>query len=734
MKKIVSLLLILVTYSALKAQDVVADSVYIVERVEVTAIKQGLNLRQEPLSSSVMNIESVEQNQVKAISDLRTIIPNFYMPDYGSRITSSIYVRGLGARIDHPVVGLNIDNVPYLNKNAFDTDVMDIERVEVLRGPQSTLYGRNTMGGVVNIYTLSPMSFQGTKIGVEYSSGNTYNLRASHYTKLTDRLAASLGIYYNSTDGLFENEYTGEMCDTEQEFGGRLRLQYMAGERTMIDNTLSLSKLDQGGYPYYSLDRGEISYNDPCSYDRTMLSYGMTVSNKRDDYTITGITSYQYLDDEMQLDQDFSPESIFTLKQATREHSITEDVVIKSRNTRGYNHLCGVFGFYKHQDMSAPVTFKQAGIDQLILENINGTSSYYVWDTDSFVLDSDFTNQTFGGAIYHESSYTTDRWELTGAIRLDYEMAMLDYNSYTNTGCSRYNSSDELDRHISLNIDDVIGTPSQSFLEFLPRVSAKYKIDAANSLYATVSKGYKAGGFNTQMFSDILQQELMARFGLSMLYSAEEIITYKPEYSWNYEIGAHLTNAQRTLKADLALFYIDCTDQQLTVFLPDMVTGRMMTNAGKSRSFGGELSAAATLGRLTLQTSYGYTDAKFVEYNDNEADYSGNYVPYAPKHTLYGAAIYSIPTSAKWLQNIELEANTNGAGEIYWNETNDFKQPFYALLGAAVRLRAERYALSFWGRNLTDKSYNTFYFESMDCEFVQAARPMTFGATLSITL
>ncbi len=733
MKKLVSLLLILVTIPVTKAQEIASDSIYQVERVEVTAIKQGLNLRQEPLSSSVLSAKTVEQYQVAAISDLQNIVPNFYMPDYGSRITSSIYVRGLGARIDNPVVGLNIDNVPLLNKNAFDNDVTDIERVEMLRGPQSTLYGRNTMGGVINIYTLSPMSFQGTKLGTEYSSGNTYRLRASHYAKLSNRLAASLGLYYGSSDGLFENEYTGEMCDTEQEMGGRLRVQYMAAEHTMIDNTLSMSRLNQGGYPYMSLESGKISYNDPCSYDRTMVNYGMTISSKRDDYTITGITSYQYLDDDMRLDQDFSPESIFTLQQATREHAVTEDIVVKSRNTTGYNHLCGAFILYKHQTMRAPVTFKEAGIEQLILDNINNSTSTYVWDSDSFVLDSDFTNQTLGAAIYHESSYKQGRWEIAGAIRLDYEMAMLDYHSYTDTGCKRYNTAGEMTWDYNLPID-LNDNTTLDFLTILPRVSAKYRLDAFNSLYATVSRGYKAGGFNTQMFSDILQQELMSRFGLSSPYSVEDIITYKPEYSWNYEIGAHLTNRSRTITADVALFYIDCTDQQLTLFLEDMVTGRMMTNAGKSRSFGAELSMGATLGRLRLNGSYGYTDARFVEYDDNEENYAGNYVPYSPKHTLYGAITYSIPIRTKWLESIELETNTNGAGEIYWREDNTLSQPLYALLGAAIRLNTKHYTLSLWGRNLTDKSYNTFYFESMGNEFVQQARPMTLGATLSITL
>ena len=118
--------------------------------------------------------------------------------------------------------------------------------------------------------------------------------------------------------------------------------------------------------------------------------------------------------------------------------------------------------------------------------------------------------------------------------------------------------------------------------------------DRRNTLYATVSKGYKAGGFNTQMFSDVLQQQVMKQMGFGSLYDVADVVTYKPEKSWNYEVGAHLSTPSHKVQADLALFYIDCRDQQLTVFPEGQVTGRLMTNAGRTRSFGGEASLLAT--------------------------------------------------------------------------------------------------------------------------------------------
>ncbi|MFR9577856.1 MAG: TonB-dependent receptor [Rikenellaceae bacterium] len=733
MKKILLILLLCTTLLSY-GSELRSDSLYVVEAVEVTAIKQGADLRQEPLAATVLKSISIANNQIEAMKDVQSIVPNFFIPDYGSRITSSIYVRGLGARIDHPVVGLNIDNVPYLNKNAFDTDVMDISRMEILRGPQSTLYGRNTMGGVVNIYTLSPVEFEGAKLGLEYGNGNTYRVRGSIYNRLSDIFAISASAYYSSTDGFFENEYTKENCDTEREGGARLRIVHYPTKNTTIDNTLSFSILDQGGYAYRPLETNVISYNEICGYDRTMVSNGLTINHKHEKFTSSSITGYQFLNDKMQLDQDFSTDDIFTLQQAIREHTITQDIVVRSNSTKKYNALFGAFAFFKNQTMGAPVTFEQQGIEDLIFANVSiDVGDYYVANSDNFLLDSDIKTNSLGAALYHESNLKLNRWELKAGIRLDYEMAKIDYHSFTDASATRYNSDDEVvwEKDLSIDLADKM---KLDYFEILPKFSATYKINSRNMLYGSIAKGYKAGGYNTQMFSDILQQELMTKFGLSALYSAEEIISYRPEYSWNYEIGAHLANRNRTLTADLALFYIDCLDQQITVLPEGSVTGRMMTNAGKARSYGVEASAVWRVGRFTLNGSYGYTNAKFIEYNDNEEDYAGNVIPYAPQQTIYGAINYEIAVDNKTINKIEIEANTNGAGRIYWREDNSYSQPLYALLGASVRLSNSRYTLTFWGRNLTNKKYDTFYFESMDKEYAQQGRPLSFGATLNLTI
>ncbi len=530
-----------------------------VERVQVTAIKQGLVLRHQPVAASVVGRERIERQGIRSLKDAASLVPNFHMPDYGSRMTSSLYVRGLGARIDQPVVGLNVDNVPYMNKDAYDFDLADIERIEVLRGPQSTLYGRNTMGGVINIYTLSPLTYEGARIGMEYGSGNTWRVRASSYFRIAPDVGVSVAAHYGSSDGFYTNDFTGHKCDWERSGGGRFRVQWAVRDGLRIDNTLAFGDLRQGGYAYafagrttdeplpgeYAPTPGRIAYNDPCSYRRTTLSDGFTVRADLGGCSLSSITSYQYLDDEMVLDQDFLPLSYFTLTQARTEHALTEDVVVRSRDDGVYRWLAGAFGFVRHMRMEAPVTFLKDGIDNLILSHIRSEEIRAWWGTpdsptDEFLLDSRFRNPSWGAALYHESTLVLGRWRLAAGLRVDYEHGRLDYRSATASDYTTQTVSDGLiyPHRIAIDNDDALRL---SFTEVLPRFSAQVRLGAErrSTLYASVAKGYKAGGFNTQMFSDVLQQQMMKQMGIGTLGDVADIVTYKPEKSWNYELGSH---------------------------------------------------------------------------------------------------------------------------------------------------------------------------------------------------
>ena len=710
------------------------------QEITITSMKQ---MRKNPERgdgmATVLSDSIIAKYNIASIKNISNITPNFYQPDYGSRMTSTIYVRGLGARIDQPVVGLNVDNVPILNKDNYDFDLMDISRIEMLRGAQSTLYGRNTMGGLINIYTLSPMKYQGVRFLGEYGNGNSLKTGLSYYEKFDDKLGMSFNGYFSMTDGFFENINNGEKVDTERQGSFRWKTIWRPSQRLSIENVATAQLTRQGGYPYASVATVEINYNDTCFYRRTSIADGLTMKWVGDRFTLSGVTSFQYIDDNMTLDQDFLPLSYFTLTQAKQEWALSQDIVI-SGTERDYSWLCGLFGFYKRTNMSAPVTFKDYGIDQLIEKHRNDANPHYpiAWDEDTFVLGSDFCMPTYGLAFYHQSAYRLGDFTFTAGIRFDYERTDLDYHSYCNTSYTVYDFADGVNlypyKHEPVVIDDY-GNLDKSFIEILPKLTASYRLPlkSESSIYASVAKGYKAGGFNTQMFSDVLQQRIMGMMGIGMKYNIDDVVGYEPEKCWTYEVGTHLSSNDNSLSADIAAFYINCRNQQLTVFPDGTTTGRIMTNAGKTRSFGAELSLRyRPTDRLDFVASYGYTNARFVEYYNGKTDFGGNVIPYAPSNTLFASATYRHPLNWGWIEMISFNVNTKGVGEIYWDEANLVKQPFYMQLGASLRLEHKNYSLDFWGENITSTKFDTFYFVSIGNAFVQRGKPCRYGMTLRL--
>ena len=725
-----------------------ADTIIQVDGVQVSAVKQGMLLRSEPVAASILDSRTSARRQVAALKDLTTLVPNLHIPDYGSRMTSSIYVRGLGARIDQPAIGMNVDNVPVMNKNNFDTELADIARIEVLRGPQSTLYGRNTMGGVVNVYTLSPFDYQGMRLVGEYSSGNSYRLRTSLYEKLSDKWAFSLSAYTTQSDGFFENGYTHKKCDWEEQYGGRWKTQYRNGKGLRIENTFSAGQSEQGGYPYRfvggrfeseQIPAGVISYNDPCGYERLSINDGLTLQYEQERYSLTSITSYQFSDDDMRMDNDFLPLDYFTLQQKIREQVLTEDIVFRSRGERRYNYLFGLYGFYRYANISAPVNFKIDGINQLIFAAANQATQGRVQLSalEDMLLGSDFDNPNYGGALYHESSLRLGKFELKAGLRFEHEYTRLDYHSY---GALKYKARISMPQmpfpieQESETAIDESGSYRHNYSEWLPKFALIYRFDEQRNLYASISRGFKAGGFNTQLFSDLLKEKLQAK-AQGNEYTMGDIVSYKPEYSWNYEIGGHFACAEGVIRGDMALFWIDCEDQQMTIMPDENSTGRMMTNAGRTRSIGGEAALQIRpTEQLALDLAYGYTEATFRNYTSGGVDYRDNYVPYVPRHTLSAGITWTLPTGVRWLGDLVLYGGLSNTGKIYWTEANDQKQGAYTLFNASVRLEHARYTLDLWGRNIGDKSYDLFYFESIGDRFVQSGRPQMFGVTLSINI
>ena len=703
--------------------------------VEVVGIKKTFVNPLEPVT--VVNRAEIERLDINAVKNIGVIVPNFYMPDYGSRMTSSVYVRGLGARIDNPVVGLTVDNVPILNKDAFDMDVFDIERIETVRGSVGVLSGRNSIGGQINVTTLNPWKERGVRALIEYGRFNTTRVGAGWYGTLSKHTATSVTASYNHTDGFYHNDYNGKRIGSENAGAFRWKFSWHPGGRWSLMNVAAAGVGKNNGYPYASLETGRINYNDSSFYRRTTFTDGLTVSYTGNRIIATSVTSVQYINDNMTLDQDFLPEDYFTLSQRRKEWAWTQDIFAKGVRGR-YNWLLGAFAFYKSSNMYAPVNFKDTGLRRLIEDNINGmipSGMELRFDDRNMLLDSNFKIRTGGFAVYHESTLTLGRFIAQIGLRWDFERINLEYLSDADAAMTMYRqlptgallplATQELSVHDK-------GKLHQTHSEILPQASVGYNGDQWQ-VSARVAKGYKAGGYNTQMFSDILQQQLMEQAGVQANYDIEKMLTYKPETSWTYELTGRFNERNDRFNVEAVLFLMKIRNQQLTVFPEGNNTGRAMTNAGRTRSMGVELTARwRPLTQLTLSGSYGFTNAEFTKYDNGRENLKGNKLPYAPAHTMFIAANYTFPAVGQFTPSIQLD--TRGAGKIFWDDENSVSQKFYATLGASLRVDHKRGNFTLWAENLTDTKYYTFYFESIGHRFAQRARGISFGGTLRLTI
>ncbi len=664
--------------------DTLVNNVQLKELV-VQSFKQDNRLQTAPLSVSVVTGTEMRNRSITDIKEFSSWVPNFFMPDYGSKLTSPVYIRGIGSKINAPSVGLYVDGVPYFEKSAFDFDLAEIAGVEVLRGPQGTLYGRNTMGGIINIHTRSPFTYKGTTIKGGLGNYADRSLGMSHYGKANDTFGYAVSGDYSHLGGFFTNQYTGKKADESDAGSGRVRLEWRPAGPWTFQLQSSVDYSDQGGYPYALVDSftrkpGEVNYNDYSSYKRLISTSGLTLGYIGNGFSLNSQTAFQYLTDEQGIDQDFTTAHIYFARQDQTQRMLSQEINLKSNTGSNYQWLFGAFGFWQGVD------------NEVILE----------YKAQQYETDKLYDNPTYGIALYHQSvidNLLTDGLSLTLGLRYDHEKASTDYIAYKQTVDTR-TQTDTYSHELK-------------FDQLTPRIVLQYLFPSTQTLYASVTKGYKTGGFNTS-------------------FERDEDRSFKPEYSWNYELGSKLHFFDNLLRAEIALFYIDWRNQQIYQVLPSG-RGQMLKNAGRSFSEGVEASLQANpLNGLMLQAGYGFTYAKFKDYRQSEkVDYSDNYLPMAPAHTLSLGADYTLSSVGPGIDRLTFSLSYNGTGKFYWNDNNKVSEPYYGILNGRIAATLGAVTLAVWEKNIGQQDYNAYYFETSGKGFAQAGKPFTCGVDLS---
>lgn len=762
-----------------------ADSSRVVDLDDVVVVaqpKETARLRLQPLASSMFGSADLHALHATDLRQLSAYVPSFAMPQYGSRLTSAIYMRGTGSRLNAaaPSVPVYYDNVPLLSKSAFNSHFYMLDRIDVMRGPQATLYGMNSEGGLVRIYSRNPMTHQGTDLHLTLGNYLQRSVEAAHHQRLSDSFAFSLAAFYSGTNGCFDNTHLGQKNDKGDEAGARLRLVWQVAPRFRADLTCDWQWTRENAFPYglYDADKGDVA--DPSTtfmntYRRQMLNTGLTLAYEAPTLLVTSTTSYQHLYDRMVMDQDYTPDDRMSLFQHQRENAFTEELSVRSHSDSRWQWTAGAFAARQLMTTDAPVVFGP-DMNGVIARGILSVmppavqSMFDPWEIPYFNVDETFKTPQTNLALFHESNVRlSDRLTATLGLRLDYNHARVDYDSRAalalhyaaHMGPQVMEATNQL-------TDSIVGSDSKHTTQLLPKAGLTWRVDDHGSnIYLQLSKGYRAGGYNIQMFSDILQTEMMANgrnlqrgdFNINEKLHNEQTfdnvnntIAYEPETSWNYELGAHLNLFDATLQADLAAYYMRVSNLQLSKMASNYGFGRMMVNAGRSASCGLEvaLRSQALDNRLTWALTYSYTHATFRDYTDSVkvvattggqpvetvqvVDYRGKRVPFVPQHIFALRGDYRFDFTATMLRSLTIGLNVAGQGKTYWDEANTAAQKVYATLGAHALLDFGALSLDMWGRNLTDTRYATFGLAYSQGFIGQRGMPLQFGADVRLKL
>ncbi len=760
------------------AAEAVADTSRVIDLDELTVVARtkefGL-LRSLPMSSSVMTGREMSSLGIDDLSSLSTYIPSFTIPAYGSRLTSSVYVRGIGSRTGSPAVGVYYDGMPLLCKSAINTRFYQTDRVDVLRGPQGTLYGMNAEGGIVRIFSKNPLHYQGTDVRLSGSTEPGGSVEVAHYHRPSEKLAFSTAGYYSGGRGFFRNARLDDRADLVNEAGGRARLIWLPTPRLTADITADYQYVNQNGFAYGEYHPDTDTWDDPSmnimnGYRRQMVNTAVNMAYDFGRVSLTSVTSYQHLSDLMQMDQDYLPQDYLLLEQRERMNGVVQEVTLSGRGHEHWQHTSGVFFSHQWLHTDGPVFFGDAmnnriirsmGMPAAIADNLSLTDNRVPGSFDTPLLN-------FG--VYHESNLRiSDRLTITLGLRYDYQHTAIDYDTearftlgYSGMMKGRPISSSHTYQSV------LAGDDTHEYHQLLPKFGLTVNLGRSGNAYATVSKGFRAGGYNLQMFSDIFQTEQRSLGKEMMTLMSEDVmvehmpedyalvnntISYEPETSWNYEAGAHLNLFDNRVHADIATFFMQIRNQQLSVMAANYGYGRMMVNAGRSSSVGAELTLRGSGfdGRMTWSGTYGFAHSTFRSYTDvvsvrngsetteETRSYRGRYVPFIPRHTFSATADWRFPISTTGLlRSLTLGADVSGQGKTWWDADNTVCQPLYATLGAHAVFNLGSVRVRLWGRNLTDTKYNTFLVSSsvdgVGRQFAQRGLPVHGGVDVNIAL
>lgn len=679
------------------------------KEVVVTAQKREELIQEIPLSITSLSYENVKQSQIQNANDLTAISPNLYARDPGDRRTVTS-IRGIVSTSYDPAIATYIDGVNQYNLDTYITQLFDIERIEVLRGPQGTLYGRNAMGGVINIITREPQNE--TTIFGEATLGNYSQQRymAGIRTPLAEKLYFGAAGLYEEREGFYTNEFTGSSYDDQKNYSGNYYLKYLFSPTWNATwNLKHFSAENEGAFP---LNMGiEGAFENPYTLNQNQLSTmkdntfntSLVIDHKGQNLNFSSQTAFQqnYRYYENPIDADFSPldaVSIIndygkdwnTVKVATQELRLSSP----SGTDRNLKWTAGTYMFYQESPVKQATHF---GEDASLVgsEEINY----------SLINTSEATGK--GIAFFGQLNYqVAEKLGVIAGLRYDYE-------NKKQSVLGEYQMDSDTEPLFEYQPDS---TAKASFNAFSPKAGLTYDFSEKNLVFFTYSRGFRAGGL-TPLSSDPSQPPLYE---------------YKPEFSNNFEIGTKNSFLENKLLINATLFYTEVSDVQVpTLVMPDGVIITRNTGSLNSKGLEVELRALLTTG-LELSYDLGFTNASYkslrIAQDGNEVNLRDNKQIYTPEVTSMLALQYQSNLGLNETWEFTARAEWKYLGEQYFDLANSLRQEPYSLYNGNLGVSYKDIKLMIWGRNIFDTEYVSYGY---NFGAVHLGNPTTLGVTLS---
>jgi iron complex outermembrane recepter protein len=698
----------------------------------VTAERRETRLQDTPISITALSAGQIEAKGVRSINDLAAQVPNLTSTTgpQGSA-DANFFVRGVG-QFDFIItndtgVGVYVDGVFLGRSIGAMLDTADIDRVEVLRGPQGTLFGRNTLGGAISITSVQPKLGDLAVNGrATYGSRNRIDIDGAVNFALGDKAAIRISGVTRNQDGFATNALTGEKFGKTKRDGARATLLFEPTDTLKItlaaDYALDKSNpapsvnLAFAPFPFFPADVNKdrstdfytiFASNSPAARNE-VYGFSGTLAWDFGGATLKSITAYRNLDSFSTSDPDGTGYRLYDQQTTTQQHQFSQELQLSGDafdDKLGY--LIGAYYFREQAKQVLNLCF--APITPLPTARFNQCN---VWSQGNEQKTSSYA--VFGQARYN----VTDALSLTLGGRYTWEDKDIVSNQFFDFRPAGFSPAPGivLPGFVAPIVTN-LGS-SLSFRKFTPKVGLEWKASDDILVFASYAKGFRSGGFNGRL---IAPQTFVP--------------TYEPDTNDTYEVGIKSDLIDRTLRLNLTGFYSKYKGIQQTI--SDPAVQFRVANAGDAELYGFEAELTATpLAGLRFNLGVGYTSSTFQNVPVNVGPINGNRLPFSPEFTVAVGGEYAIDSSVgTFTPRVDYRFQSRTFFTAF-NLPLEQQAP-YGLLAARLTFvdKSERFSLAVYGDNLTDSKYFTFGQNALQAQGVAynyIGRPQEFGVTLGV--